>query len=211
MATSSAAPTLLPAFLGGVAAALLTGCDKRISDQNIDQANKLQQSAQQVRKSRWPGVAEGMTEKEVESILGEPALRRPGKTVEVNQPVQMATVTYIYERDGQAIELHFLDGKLQGKIPKFGETPNAEAPLKMNKSASSGISAGASGSATKEKPVMSRDFRGVLADKIKEEEAEIKAQAAKGDERPPAKGDERPPAKGEEKPPAKTEEKKEQP
>src|SRR5688572_7215370 len=109
MATSSAASTLLPAFLGCVAAALLTGCDKRLSDQNIDQANKLQQSAQQ-RKSRWPGVSEGMTEKEVESILGEPAVRRPGKTVEVNQPVKMDTVTYVYEQDGKAIELYFLDG-----------------------------------------------------------------------------------------------------
>jgi hypothetical protein len=191
MATSSAASTLLPAFLGCVAAALFTACDKRLSDQNIDQANKLQQSAQQ-RKSRWPGVSEGMTEKEVESILGEPALRRPGKTVEVNQPVQMATVTYVYEQNGQAIELHFLDGKLQGKVPKFGETSESVAPLKMSKSANGGISAGASGS-QKEKPVMSREFRGALADKIKEEEAEIKAQATKGEEKPPAKEEEKKP------------------
>jgi hypothetical protein len=187
MAISSAASTLLPVLLGCVAAALVTGCEKRLSDQNIDQANKLQQSAQQ-RKSRWPGVSEGMTEKEVESILGEPANRRPGKTVEVNQPVQMATVTYVYEQDGQMIELHFLDGKLQGKIPKFGETAEATAPLKMNKG-ENGLSGGASGS-SKDKPMLSREFRGALADKIKEEEAEVKA-AAKGGEKAPAKDDEK--------------------
>jgi hypothetical protein len=185
MATSPAAAALLAALAGCATAAWVTGCEKRISSQNIDQANKLQEAAQQ-RKSRWPGVSEGMTEKEVESILGQPTVRRPGLPVTINQPVKIDTVTYVYQQDGQTVELSFLDGKLQGKIPKFGENADATAPLKMKKAEGASISGGASGSAASEKPLFSREFRGALVERAKEEQEAIKA-AAQDKEEPPAK------------------------
>jgi hypothetical protein len=132
MAISPAAPALFPALLGCIAVFASAGCERRISAENIDAANKLQDAAQQ-RKSKWPGVNEGMTEKEVESILGQPELRKAGKSVEINQPVEIPTTTYIYRQDGQTIELSFLDGKLQGSIPHFGENVDSKAPLHMLK------------------------------------------------------------------------------
>src|SRR5262245_23053322 len=106
MAILPAAPAFLAALFGGAALVAMGGCEKRVSPGNIEYANKLQDSAQK-RSSRWPGINEGMTEKEVESILGQPSKRRMGKPVEVSQPVEMPTVTYVYEQDGQTIELHF--------------------------------------------------------------------------------------------------------
>ena len=130
MAISPTVYATLSAFLGCTAAVSLTGCEKRISSENVDVANKLQESAEQ-RKSRWPGISEGMTEKEVESILGQPTVRRTGEAVTINQPVEIPTVTYVYKQDGQTIELSFLDGKLQGRVPKFGEKFETKAPLHM--------------------------------------------------------------------------------
>lgn len=130
MALSPTASALRTAFFGCAAAAVVAGCEKQISDESIELANKLQESAQQ-RKSRWPGISEGMTEKEVESILGQPMERRTGEPVTINQPVELPTVTYIYRQNGEAVELSFLDGKLQGRIPKFGEKLDQKAPLSM--------------------------------------------------------------------------------
>jgi hypothetical protein len=141
MAISPAALALFPALLGCGALLALPGCERRISPENIDSANRLQESAQQ-RKPKWTGVNEGMTEKEVESILGQPETRRAGKSVEINQPVEIPTVTYVYRQDGQAIELSFLDGKLQGHVPKFGETIDPKAPLHMLKKAAERRAAG---------------------------------------------------------------------
>lgn len=132
MAISPAAPALVTAFLGCAAAAIVSGCERHISSQNIDVANKLQEAAQ-LRKPKWTGVNEGMTEKEVESILGEPVRRHQGKTVEIMQPVQVPTLTYVYQQDGQTMELSFLDGKLQGRVPNFGEKLDPKAPLHMKK------------------------------------------------------------------------------
>ncbi len=134
MAISPATPAFFTALLGCIAAIASAGCERRISAGNIDAANKLQESAQQ-RKPRWNGVNEGMTEKEVESILGQPELRKTGKSVEINQPVEIPTTTYVYRQDGQTIELSFLDGKLQGAIPHFGENVDSKAPLHMLKKA----------------------------------------------------------------------------
>lgn len=182
------APALIPAFLGCVAAALVTGCEKKIAADNIDHTNKLQESAQQ-RKSRWPGINEGMTEKEVESVLGQPTQRRTGQPVTINQPIEVQTVTYVYEQDGQSIELSFLDGKLQGKVPQFGETVDAKAPLKMSKpaaptattapeSSEGAISVDAGGNKASD-DLHSREFKRALLEKIKREEAAIKALQGK--------------------------------
>ena len=134
MPLSPAAPALFPVWLGFAAAILTSGCEKRLSDENIDVANKFQESAKQ-RKRKWTGVNEGMTEKEVESILGQPTVKKEGRPMLINQPVEVPTVTYVYQQDGKTIELSFLDGKLQERIPKFGETLDSEAPLHMKKNA----------------------------------------------------------------------------
>lgn len=109
---------------------LLTGCDKRVSDQNIDVLER-QQVAAQKRPSRMETVDEGLTMKEVEAVLGVPDRVAHGK---VQRPVvkEFDFTTWIYVRDGTAIELAFVDGKLQGKVPKFGEQLNPQAPLKRN-------------------------------------------------------------------------------
>jgi|GEM_PF-3798615 len=134
MAISPAALALFPVLLGCVAVICLPGCEQRISSENIDMANRQQEAAQR-KAQKWTGVSEGLTEKEVESILGQPETRRVGKSVQINQPVEIPTVTYVYRQDGQAIELSFLDGKLQGSIPKFGEKLDPKAPLHMLKKA----------------------------------------------------------------------------
>ena len=48
-------------------------------------------------------------------------------------PVQKDFVltTWTYQQDGKEVELSFIDGKLQGSVPVFGQTPESKAPLQM--------------------------------------------------------------------------------
>jgi hypothetical protein len=193
MAHSPTAPSWLAAFAGLAMVAAVTGCEKRLASENIDLANKQQESAQQ-RKSRWPGISEGMTEKEVESILGQPSNRRTGAPVTINQPVEIPTVTYVYQQDGHTIELSFLDGKLQGRVPKFGEKIDPQAPLHMPKPKSAQAPSGGAGDTAEEDSLAvdlsgsakgtklgNTAFRRAVVDQIKEEAAELKAAQAKGE------------------------------
>ena len=105
------------------------GCEKRVESANIDVVNRQQTSAQK-RPSTVENVQEGLTMKEVEAVLGSPDKVKVGK---LSLPVQKDFVltTWTYQQDGKDVEMSFIDGKLQGNIPRFGETLESEAPLHM--------------------------------------------------------------------------------
>ena len=100
---------------------VLTGCERRISSANIEVANRQQEIAAK-RGNRSPQVREGLTLKEVESILGQPVRVESEKRPILVQKNLELTHWY-YEQDGKTIELLFVDGNLQRKIPQFGEVP----------------------------------------------------------------------------------------
>jgi hypothetical protein len=106
-----------------------TGCEKRVDSANVDVVNR-QQVAAQKRVKTVESVDEGLTMKEVEAVLGTPTEEKKGK---VTVPVQKEFVltTWIYRQDGKEVELSFIDGKLQGKVPQFGEALEPHAPLRM--------------------------------------------------------------------------------
>ena len=117
-----------------------TGCEKRVESANIEVVNRQQQVAEK-RPSALENVQEGLTMKEVEAVLGSPDGVKTGKlTIPVNKDFVLTTWTYkrklpapaeAAEPVEEAIELSFIDGKLQGKVPKFGEPLKSEAPLRM--------------------------------------------------------------------------------
>jgi hypothetical protein len=113
-----------------------TGCEKRVEGANIDVVNR-QQTAAQKRPSTVENVQEGLTMKEVEAVLGTPDGVKVGK---LSLPVQKDFVltTWTYVQDGKEIEVSFIDGKLQGKVPRFGEKLEPEAPLHMKNGKSKG-------------------------------------------------------------------------
>lgn len=99
----------------------LTGCEGRISPANIDGANRQQEAASR-RTGRAAQVKEGLTPKEVESILGHPArVETEKRPIIVQKHLEVAH--WFYEQDGKTIELTFVNGALQHRIPQFGETP----------------------------------------------------------------------------------------
>ena len=112
-----AASLLLPLLAG------VTACGPRVTDANIDALNREYEAAEKAGKA--------VTLKEVESILGQP-------TRVVSFPIEWPTVKelpgtrYYYEQDGKTVELHFIDGKLIRRVPRFGEEPAAfgESPTK---------------------------------------------------------------------------------
>ena len=112
----------------------MTGCEQQVAveNPNIDVVNRRQEQAQK-RTSRDQSVEEGLTQKEVESVLGLPQKSIEGKTVREYRR-EISFVTWTYEKNGEQIELPFIDGKLQGKVPRFGEKLNPQdpqAPLHM--------------------------------------------------------------------------------
>ena len=116
-----------------------TGCEKHVVAENIEVVNR-QQAVAEKRESKLENVQEGLTMKEVEAVLGSPTEVRTGKvTRTVEKEFDFATWTYREDgpigKDGkpmvQEVELSFIDGKLQGKVPKFGEKLNPVAPLQM--------------------------------------------------------------------------------
>ena len=112
-----------------------TGCEKRVSVENLETLNRQQEVAMK-RAGRLEQVTEGLTMKEVESVLGAPEKVMQGKIgVEVKK--DFALTTWTYRQDGKKIELSFIDGKLQGRVPKFGEKIDPQAPLHMKPGAQS--------------------------------------------------------------------------
>lgn len=113
-----------------------TGCEKRVESGNIDVVNR-QQTVAQKRPSTVENVQEGLTMKEVEAVLGSPTQVKTGK---LSLPVQKDFVltTWTYRQDGKDVELSFIDGKLQGSVPRFGEELQPKAPLQMKNSKANG-------------------------------------------------------------------------
>jgi len=98
---------------------VLTGCERRISAANIEVANRQQELAAK-RLSRSAQVKEGLTLKEVESILGQPA-RVDAEKRPILVQKNLELTRWYYEQDGRTIELLFVDGNLQRRIAQFGE------------------------------------------------------------------------------------------
>ena len=119
---------------------VFTGCERRLSSANIEVANRQQEIAAK-RTSRNAQVKEGLALKEVESILGQPARVDTEKRPILVQKNLEVTHWY-YEQDGKTLELVFVDGNLQGKIPQLGTqgsevaTPNVVAPAVLSTTAS---------------------------------------------------------------------------
>ena len=102
---------------------IFTGCERRLSSANIEVANKQQEIAAK-RTSRNAQVKEGLALKEVESILGQP-VRVEMEKRPVVVPKNLEVTHWFYEQDGRTIELVFVDGNLQGKIPSL-DTPGGQ-------------------------------------------------------------------------------------
>ena len=121
-------------FLSSVLTLVFTGCEQRVAPGNVDVVNRQQESASK-KTSKIAQVTEGLSMKEVESILGQPKTTKQGKiSKEILRDFNLTTWTY--EQDGQQVELSFIDGKLQGRVPQFGQQggpKDVEAPLHMKK------------------------------------------------------------------------------
>ena len=119
----------MPVVLPLAAALFCMGCEQRVSPGNLDVLSKQQAQAQK-RAQSSESSDEGLTMKEVEAVLGAPQKVSQGK-VKRDVVKEFAFATWTYEQDGQRIELGFVDGKLQGTVPKFGEVHDEVAPLSM--------------------------------------------------------------------------------
>ena len=119
---------------------VFTGCERRLSSANIEVANRQQEIAAK-RTSRNAQVKEGLALKEVESILGQPARVETEKRPILVQK-NLEVTRWFYEQDGKTLELVFVDGNLQGKIPSLDTpgsqiaTPNVVAPAVLSTTAS---------------------------------------------------------------------------
>ena len=102
---------------------VFTGCERRLSSANIEVANRQQEIAAK-RTSRNAQVKEGLALKEVESILGQPVRVEMEKRPILVQK-NLEVTRWFYEQDGRTLELVFVDGNLQGKIPSL-DTPGAQ-------------------------------------------------------------------------------------
>ena len=119
---------------------VFTGCERRLSSANIEVANRQQEIAAK-RTSRNAQVKEGLALKEVESILGQP-MRVETEKRPVVVPKNLEVTHWFYEQDGRTIELVFVDGNLQGRIPSLDEkgsqiaSPKVDVPAVLSTTAS---------------------------------------------------------------------------
>ena len=96
----------------------LPACGPRVTDRNIDALNA------QIDTGRTLSL------KEVEAILGQPT-RQETYQIEQQTVRELPMVRYYYVENGQTVELHFIDNKLQNRVLHFGEKPSTDAPLHM--------------------------------------------------------------------------------
>ncbi len=101
-----------------------TACGQRFSNANIDVINQERdKDEKQANKGGLSARDAGVSPKLVESILGPPKSVETRKISLETQKKEVDVVRYIYEQDGQTLELHFFDGKLISPIPHLGEKP----------------------------------------------------------------------------------------
>jgi hypothetical protein len=102
-------------------AAAFAGCGPRITEANVAVVNRQREALERVGK--------GISPKEVESILGQPAEVETAKLPLETQKKEVEVVRYFYEQDGERVVLHFVDNKLVSDVPPFGR-PAAKPPAK---------------------------------------------------------------------------------
>jgi len=96
----------------------LSACGPRVTNRNIDALNAQMDAGR------------ALSIKEVEAILGQPT-RRTTQQIEQQTTRELPVVRYYYEENGKTAELHFVDNKLQNRVPHFGDQPPTAAPLQM--------------------------------------------------------------------------------
>ena len=97
-------------------------CGPRITNQNVKVVNEQRAALEKVGK--------GLSPKEVESILGQPARIETFKIpLETQRPV-LDGVRYFYKQGDETLELHFVDTKLISDVPLLGSkaAPAATKP-----------------------------------------------------------------------------------
>ena len=102
------------------ALALLAGCGQRFSNANLKVINQEWERSDQIMQAG--GKDDGVTTKEVESVLGPPMKAETSKMALETQKKELELVRYYYQQGDQIIEFHFLDNKLISKVPLLRET-----------------------------------------------------------------------------------------
>jgi len=72
-------------------------------------------SAKRLKKANVDQVAEGMSKKQVESILGQPT------TIDSKDFVVMKKTTYVYDQGKESVTIVFKDDKVQSKVSTLSE------------------------------------------------------------------------------------------
>jgi hypothetical protein len=92
------------------------GCGPRLTDANVAVVNRQREALERVGK--------GISPKEVESILGQPAQMEATKLPLETQKKEVEVVRYFYTQDGETMVLHFVDNKLVSEATPFGKPPS---------------------------------------------------------------------------------------
>jgi hypothetical protein len=90
------------------------GCGPRITDANVAVVNRQREALERAGK--------GISPKEVESILGQPAEVESNKLQLETQKKEVEVVRYHYRQNGETVVLHFVDNKLVSEVTPFGGT-----------------------------------------------------------------------------------------
>jgi hypothetical protein len=102
-------------IFGSVAALTLCACEQRFTNENLEVVNREFERADALLSK---GLKDnGVTPKEVESILGQPRRVESHRLSLETQKKEVDVVRYYYEQDGQTLELHFFDNRLIAKVP----------------------------------------------------------------------------------------------
>jgi outer membrane protein assembly factor BamE (lipoprotein component of BamABCDE complex) len=72
-------------------------------------------SAKRLTKANVDQVAEGMSKKQVESILGQPT------TIDTKDFVVLKKTTYVYDQGKESVTIIFKDDKVQSKVSTLSE------------------------------------------------------------------------------------------
>ena len=97
----------------------LSACGPRLTNANLQVVD-----AQRV---KLEGLGKGLSPKEVESILGQPARVEATKLSLETQKKEVDVVRYYYQQGEETMELHFVDNKLISEVPRLGQLPAAPA------------------------------------------------------------------------------------
>lgn len=97
-------------------------CGPRISNRNVAVVNQQRVALDKLGK--------GLSPKEVESILGQPARVENFKIPIETQRPHLDGVRYFYKQDDQTLELHFVDNKLISEVPEISRVKKEAANSK---------------------------------------------------------------------------------